>query len=287
VINEKPVKKDAETIKFNEIQIEGKRDSLQPVLKDESDTCVNNEESAKERENEQESPKKDNPISNLMMEDEEIELISLSDDLYASFGGQATKPENIRDSTDTGQPGLDESESPEESVDEQNPDESPPQIGFEQEQIKRSKLKSAKPKPGMRYSEMPLEPTEEGERRQSFSLDRVEKGKSNVLHARPNKKSEQSASQSKPRTTLARLAEERKSSVHEWMDLSDWPEKVKQEGTDVGTGRSPSGRTIIVAKTTDGRMYCKDPKTGMLKGVTIGNSKKEPFERAQNTHRHN
>ena len=71
-------------------------------------------------------------------------------------GGQAaTKPENIPDSTDhTGcenqklppKPGLDESESPEESVDEQNPDESPPQIGFEQEQIKRSKLKSAKPK---------------------------------------------------------------------------------------------------------------------------------------------
>ena len=70
----------------------------------------------------------------------------------------------------------------------------------------------------MRYSEMPHEPTEEGERRKSFSLDPVEKGKSNVLHA----------SQSKPRTTLARLAEERKSSVHEWMDLSDWPEKVKQ-----------------------------------------------------------
>ena len=125
---------------------------------------------------------------------------------------------------------MDESESPEESVDEQNPDESPP--GFEQEQIKRSKLKSAKPKPGMQYSEMFLEPTEEGERRKSFSLDPVEKGKSNVLHA----------SQSKPRTTLARLAEERKSSVHEWMDLSDWAEKVKQEATDVGTGRSPSGR---------------------------------------------
>ena len=205
---------------------------------------------------------------------------------YASFGDweAATKPENIPDSTDTGQPGLDESQRPEESVDEQNPDESPP--GFEQEQIKRSKLKSAKPGAQIQNSELSDKPEEQDERK-NVSFDPVEKGKSNVLHAKPNTKSENSTTESNRRPTLARLAQERNSSVHEWMDLSDWPEKVKQEATDVGTARSPSGRTIIVAKTTDGRMYCKDPKTGMLKGVTIGNSKKESFERAQNTHRHN